>query len=100
MASKEQVLNMSKEEFEAFLRAQAGEILNKATVFEEIADRVLGEEEEGQKEQELEKGSKGLEGMWRWSWGSGSGRQRRFRMLPRYRSGPVRGFKEPRMSTS
>jgi hypothetical protein len=64
MAWKKQYLNMSKEEFEAFLRARAGEILNKASdiVFEEVVDRVLGEEEEGQKEQELEKSNKGAGG--------------------------------------
>jgi hypothetical protein len=41
---------MSKEEFEAFLRAKVGEILNQTAdrVFEEVADWVLGEDEEEQ----------------------------------------------------
>jgi hypothetical protein len=47
---KEQVQNMSKVEFEAFLREKAVEILNKAAdkAFDEIADKVMQEEEEGQ----------------------------------------------------
>jgi hypothetical protein len=47
---KEQVQNMSKGEFEEFLRQKALEILNKAadSAYDEIADRVLLEEEEGQ----------------------------------------------------
>jgi signal recognition particle GTPase len=42
---KEQVQNMSREEFEAFLKAKAGEILDKAaeTVIEDLADKVMGE---------------------------------------------------------
>jgi hypothetical protein len=50
---KEQVQNMSKEEFEAFLRAKANEIMNKASdgVFEEVANKVMGEEDEWQQQQ-------------------------------------------------
>jgi hypothetical protein len=49
---KEQVQNMSKVEFEAFLRAKANEILNKAAegVLDELADKVLGEEDNGQQD--------------------------------------------------
>jgi hypothetical protein len=51
---------MSKEEFEAFLRAKVGEILNQAAdrVFEEVADWVLGEDEEEQQKKEVEEGGK------------------------------------------
>jgi hypothetical protein len=55
---KEQVQNMSEEEFEAFLRAKADEITNKVAdgVIEELADKV-GEEDDGQQEKEgLEEG--------------------------------------------
>jgi hypothetical protein len=43
---------MSKVEFEAFLRAKANEILNKAAegVLDELADKVLGEEDNGQQD--------------------------------------------------
>jgi hypothetical protein len=66
---KEQVQNMSKEEFEAFLRAKANEIVNKVAdgVFEEVANKVLGEEDEGQQQQvvleegELSGGDKEME---------------------------------------
>jgi hypothetical protein len=45
---KEQVQNMSKEEFEAFLRAKAKEISNMAVdeVIEEVADKVMEEKDE------------------------------------------------------
>jgi hypothetical protein len=51
---KEQVQNMSKVEFEAFLRAKANEILNKAAegVLDELVDKVLGEEDNGQQDKE------------------------------------------------
>jgi hypothetical protein len=60
---KEQVQNMSKKEFEAFLRAKVEEILNKAAngVFEELVDIVMGEEEDGQQEKEV-LGDGGLSG--------------------------------------
>jgi hypothetical protein len=47
---KEQVLNMSKEEFETFLRAKAREISNIAAdeVIGELADRVVEEKDEDQ----------------------------------------------------
>jgi hypothetical protein len=49
---KEQVQNMSREEFEAFLKAKADEILNKAakTVIEDLADKVMGEADEAVQE--------------------------------------------------
>jgi hypothetical protein len=56
---KEQVQNMSTDEFEAFLKARADEILDKAakTVIEEMADKVMGEVDEGVQEVEsLEEG--------------------------------------------
>jgi hypothetical protein len=61
---KEQVQGMTKEEFEAFLRAKAGEILNQAAdrVFEEVADRVLGEDDEKQQKKEMEGGGKAAGG--------------------------------------
>jgi hypothetical protein len=51
---KEQVQNMSREEFEAFLKAKAGEILDKAakTVIEDLADKVMGEADEAVQEVE------------------------------------------------
>jgi hypothetical protein len=51
---KEQVQNMSKGEFEAFLRANAGEILNMAVdeVIRELADKVLEEKDEDQQGRE------------------------------------------------
>jgi hypothetical protein len=51
---KEQVQNMSRDEFEAFLKARAEEILEKAakTVIEELADKVVGETDEGAQEVE------------------------------------------------
>jgi hypothetical protein len=44
---KEQVMNMSNVEFEAFLKEKAGEILNKAAenIFDDLVDKVTGEEE-------------------------------------------------------
>jgi hypothetical protein len=47
---KEQVQNMSKKEFGTFLRAKADEIANMAAdrVLDEVANRVMGEEEVGQ----------------------------------------------------
>jgi hypothetical protein len=50
---KEQVQNMTKDEFEVFLRAKAGDILNRAAdeVMEEMVDKVLGEEDEGHQEE-------------------------------------------------
>jgi hypothetical protein len=56
---KEQVQNMSRDEFEAFLKAKADEILDKAakTVIEELADKVMGEADEVVQEVEsLEEG--------------------------------------------
>jgi hypothetical protein len=49
---KEQVQNMSRDEFEVFLKARAEEILDKAakTVIEELADKVVGEIVEGVQE--------------------------------------------------
>jgi hypothetical protein len=49
---KEQVQNMSGEEFEAFLKAKADEILDKAakTVIEDLADKVMGEADEAVQE--------------------------------------------------
>jgi hypothetical protein len=46
---KEQVQNMSKEEFEAFLRAKADEIRNSAAdgVFDELVDKGISEEDVG-----------------------------------------------------
>jgi hypothetical protein len=51
---REQVQNMSKVEFEAFLRAKAGEILNMAAdeVIGEVADKVMEEKDEDQQGQE------------------------------------------------
>jgi hypothetical protein len=51
---KEQVQNLSREEFEAFLKAKAGEILDKAakTVIEDLADKVMGETDEAIQEVE------------------------------------------------
>ncbi|CAL5042358.1 unnamed protein product [Urochloa decumbens] len=51
---KEQVQDMSGEEFEAFLRTKAKEILNRAAngVLEELADKVMGEEDDWQQEKE------------------------------------------------
>jgi hypothetical protein len=45
---KEQVQNMSKEEFETFLRAKAKEISNMAVdeVIEEVADKIMEEKDE------------------------------------------------------
>jgi hypothetical protein len=45
---KEQVANMSKADFEAFIKEKVGEILNKADdgIFEELADKVVDEQEE------------------------------------------------------
>jgi hypothetical protein len=56
---KEQVQNMSREEFEAFLKAKAGEILDKAAknVIEDLADKVMGEADEAM--QEVEKLAEG-----------------------------------------
>jgi hypothetical protein len=53
---KEQVQNMTKDEFEAFLRAKARDILNRAAyeVMEEVVDKVLGEEDEGHQEEEVQ----------------------------------------------
>jgi hypothetical protein len=44
---KEQVMNMSNVEFEAFLKEKAGEILNKAAenIFDDLVHKVMGEEE-------------------------------------------------------
>jgi hypothetical protein len=56
---KEQVQNMSRDEFEAFLKARADEILDKAAkaVIEELADKVMGEaDEEVQEVESLEEG--------------------------------------------
>jgi hypothetical protein len=49
---REQVQNMSRDEFEVFLKARAEEILDKAakTVIEELADKVVGETVEGVQE--------------------------------------------------
>jgi hypothetical protein len=50
---------MSEEEFEAFLRAKTDEITNKAAdgVIVELADKLMGEEDDGQQEKEgLEEG--------------------------------------------
>jgi hypothetical protein len=49
---KEQVQNMSGEEFEAFLKAKADKILDKAakTVIEDLADKVMGEADEAVQE--------------------------------------------------
>jgi hypothetical protein len=51
---KEQVLSMSEEEFEIFLRAKAKEISNMAAdeVFRELADKVMEEKDEDQQGQE------------------------------------------------
>jgi hypothetical protein len=51
---KERVQNMSREEFEAFLKAKADEILDKAakTVIEDLADKVMGEADEAVQEVE------------------------------------------------
>jgi hypothetical protein len=51
---KEQVQNMSRDEFEAFLKAKADEILDKVakTVIEELADKVMGEADEAVQEVE------------------------------------------------
>jgi hypothetical protein len=51
---KEWVQNMSREEFEAFLKAKADEILDKAakTVIEDLADKVMGEADEAVQEVE------------------------------------------------
>jgi hypothetical protein len=50
---KEQVQNMSKEEFETFLRAKVKEISNMAVdeVIEEVADKVMEEKDEDQQGQ-------------------------------------------------
>jgi nucleoid DNA-binding protein len=47
---KERVLNMSKEEFEAFLKEKTEEISNKAAdkVLDELVDKVMEEGDEGQ----------------------------------------------------
>jgi hypothetical protein len=60
MTWKEQVQNMSKEEFETFLREKAGEILGKAAdkLFDELADKVVNEKGE----EELEAAESGLLG--------------------------------------
>jgi hypothetical protein len=52
---KEQVQNMSEGEFEVFLRQKAGEILDKAAenVLDELVDKVMEEEEEGQQEAQV-----------------------------------------------
>jgi hypothetical protein len=49
------VLNMSKEEFETFLRAKAREISNMAAneVIGELADKVMEEKDEDQQGQEV-----------------------------------------------
>jgi hypothetical protein len=55
---KEKVQSMSKEEFEVFLREKANEILNNAAdgVFDEVADKVMGEEDVEQQEMERPEG--------------------------------------------
>jgi hypothetical protein len=55
---KEQVQNMSKEEFEAFFRAKVDEIRNKAVdgVFDELADKGMSEDVGQQENEGLEDG--------------------------------------------
>jgi hypothetical protein len=52
---KEQVQNMSKKEFEVFLRAKADEIVNRAAnrVLDEVVNKVMGEEDVWQLQKEV-----------------------------------------------
>jgi hypothetical protein len=98
---KEQVQNMSREEFEAFLKAKAGEILDKAakTVIEDLADKVMGEADEAVQEVEtLAEGGWMERARW-WRGRRGFWWLQRSLRSQRRRSGRVRGFSGPRTST-
>jgi hypothetical protein len=90
---KEQVQNMSREEFEAFLKAKAGEILDKAAknVIEDLADKVMGEADEAM--QEVEKLAEGGGG-WRGHGGGEGGEAFGGRSGPRGREGAGQGESE------
>jgi hypothetical protein len=70
---KEQVQNMSRDEFEAFLKAKPDEILDKAAkkVIEELADKVMGEADEVVQEVERLGRERWLGRVRRWRWRRG-----------------------------